>query len=927
MTIMAVTASFNPTTGQLTALGDSLDDGITASRDAAGNILVNGGAVPVVGGSPTVANTAQIQLFGLGGNDTLTLNEANGALPAAELFGGAGNDVLTGGSSDDQLFGESGNDILNGKGGNDFLFGGAGNDVLTGGSGNDQVFGGAGNDRLIWNPGDGSDLFEGGDGTDTAEVNGGNGAETFTITANGGRVRFDRVSPAPFSIDIGTTENLVLNANGGDDVITAGNGLADLVKLTIDGGAGNDTITGGDGNDTLIGGDGNDVITGGRGADTARLGAGDDKFVWNPGDGSDIVEGQDGTDTLVFNGANIAEQISISANGSRASFTRDIANITMDLNGIERIEFNALGGSDNIVVNNLSHTDVTQVAIDLAATLGDVTPDGLLDTVTVKGTGGADHIVVTASGTAVTVSGLSEVVTIDHADASDQLSISGGAGSDTIDASTVPTGTMALILDGGAGNDTLIGSRGADQLIGGDGSDVVTGGMGDDTAQLGAGNDQFVWNPGDGSDVVEGQAGTDTLLFNGSNAAESIDISANGERVRFFRDVGTVTMDLNGVEHIHFNALGSADKIVVNDLTGTGVTQVALDLAGTAGGTAGDGQADSVTVNGTAGADNIKVTAAGTLVTVNGLSAQVTIDHADAGDVLTIAGGVGDDVIDASGLAANKIGLILNGGSGTDVIRGSHGDDSIAGGTGNDTAFMGDGNDVFTWNPGDGSDVVEGQNGSDTLQFNGANIAEKVTISANGARASFTRDIANITMDLNSVETINFKALDGADTVTVNDLTGTGVKQVNVDLGVTGGGGDGQVDTIIINATNSNDVITVSNNNGVITVSGLASQVTISNFEATDRLVINGHDGDDVIAASGLGTAMLLTANGENGDDVLIGGAGNDTLNGGAGDDVLIGGGGTDALDGGPGNNVVLAAATTPLVSLATLHANDLHFG
>jgi Ca2+-binding RTX toxin-like protein len=927
MTIMAVTASFNATTGQLTALGDSLDDGITASRDAAGNILVNGGAVPVVGGSPTVANTAQIQLFGLGGNDTLTLDEANGALPAAELFGGAGNDVLTGGSSDDQLFGESGNDILNGKGGNDFLFGGAGNDVLTGGSGNDQVFGGAGNDRLIWNPGDGSDLFEGGDGTDTAEVNGGNGAETFTITANGGRVRFDRVSPAPFSIDIGSTENLVLNANGGDDVITAGNGLASLVRLTIDGGAGNDTITGGDGNDTLIGGDGNDVITGGRGADTARLGAGDDKFVWNPGDGSDLVEGQDGTDTLVFNGANIGEKISISANGSRASFTRDIANITMDLNGIERIEFNALGGSDNIVVNNLSHTDVTQVAIDLAATLGGVTPDGLLDTVTVKGTGGADHIVVTASVTAVTVSGLSEVVTIDHADASDQLSISGGAGSDTIDASAVPTGTMALILDGGAGNDTLIGSRGADQLIGGDGSDVVTGGMGDDTAQLGAGNDQFVWNPGDGSDVVEGQAGTDTLLFNGSNAAESIDISANGDRVRFFRDVGTVTMDLNGVEHIHFNALGSADKIVVDDLTGTGVTQVALDLAGTAGGAAGDGQADSVTVNGTAGADTIKVTAAGTVVTVNGLPAQVTIDHADAGDVLTIAGGGGDDVIDASSLAANKIGLILNGGSGTDVIRGSHGDDSIAGGTGNDTAFMGDGNDVFTWNPGDGSDVVEGQNGSDTLQFNGANIAENVAISANGSRASFTRDIANITMDLNSVETINFKALGGADTVTVNDLTGTGVKQVNVDLGATGGGGDGQVDTIVINATNSDDVITVSNNNGVVTVSGLASQVTISNFEATDRLVINGHDGDDVIEASGLGTAMLLTANGENGDDVLIGGPGNDTLNGGAGDDVLIGGGGVDVLDGGPGSNVVIAAATTPLASLATLHANDLHFG
>ena len=50
---------------------------------------------------------------------------------------------------------------------------------------------------------------------------------------------------------------------------------------------------------------------------------------------------------------------------------------------------------------------------------------------------------------------------------------------------------------------------------------------------------------------------------------------------------------------------------------------------------------------------------------------------------------------------------------------------------------------------------------------------------------------------------------------------------------------------------------------------------------------------------------MQLTANGGDGDDVLIGSAGNDILTGGAGDDVLIGGGGQDILDGGPGNNIV----------------------
>src|SRR5262249_50703934 len=157
--------------------------------------------------------------------------------------------------------------------------------------------------------------------------------EVYTITANGSRVRLDRVSPAPFFLDIGTTENLVLNANGGDDVITASNGLAGLIQLTLDGGAGNDTITGGDGNDRLVGGDGTDLINGGRGNDEAFLGAGDDTFVWNPGDGSDTVEGQDGHDTMIFNGANISENVDISANGTRVRFFRDPGNITMDLGG------------------------------------------------------------------------------------------------------------------------------------------------------------------------------------------------------------------------------------------------------------------------------------------------------------------------------------------------------------------------------------------------------------------------------------------------------------------------------------------------------------------------------------------------------------------------------------------------------------------
>jgi Ca2+-binding RTX toxin-like protein len=906
---MAIKASFSPGSGLLSVLGDNIDDTITISRDAAGQILINGGAVVVQGGHPTVANTAMIQVFGQGGNDKITLDESNGALPAAQLFGGAGNDVLTGGSGNDQLFGGAGNDTLLGKGGNDLLFGGAGDDTLIGGAGDDQVFGQAGNDLMIWNPGDGSDLFEGGDGNDTAQVNGGNGAEVFTISANGSRVRFDRVSPAPFTLDIGTTENLVLNANGGDDIITAGNGLAGLIKLTIDGGAGNDTITGGDGNDTLLGGDGNDVITGGRGNDLLFGGTGDDTFIWNPGDGSDVIEGGDGTDTLVFNGSNASENINIAANHGRVKLTRDVGNVTMDVNGVENIQLNALGGADNITVGDLTGTGMTQVAIDLGV---NGAGDGQVDQVTVNGTNGNDQIHVSGSGGAVAVTGLAAQVNISHAEAGDLLTINGGTGNDTIDASGLAPGVIGLTIDGGAGNDTITGSQGNDTLLGGDGNDTVIGGRGNDVAFLGNGNDTFIWNPGDGSDTVEGQAGTDTLVFNGSNAAENMDISANGSRVRLFRDVGNVTMDLNGIEHIQVNTLGGADTVTVNDLSGTDTKQVALDLSATPGSGQGDGSADTVIVNGTAGDDTITVASSGAGVVVNGLAAKVTIAGTEGGlDSLVVNGLGGNDTINASGLKAGLVNLTLNGGDGDDKITGSQGNDLVIGGRGNDAVSLGAGDDTFVWNPGDGSDTVDGGTGNDTLLFNGSNAAENIDLSANGTHARLFRDVGNVTMDLNHMETVDINALGGADTITVNDLSKTDVNKVNIDLG----GADNANDTVVINATNGNDVINVTNNNGVVSVTGLSTDVTISNFEANDRIVINGLGGDDVITASGL-TGMLFTANGGDGDDVLIGSAGNDILTGGAGDDVLIGGGGQDVLDGGPGNNTVFNAATVaPMAS------------
>ncbi len=483
----SVSASFSSSTHVLTVLGDSANNTITVSRDVGGKIFVNGGAVAIAGGPATIANTTVIKVLGQDGNDTITLDETNGALPAASLIGGNGNDTLTGGSGNDHLFGESGSDSLLGKGGNDSLFGGGDNDTLLGGVGNDSASGESGNDLLIWNPGEGSDINEGGDGIDTVEVNGGAVDENFTAVANGTRVRFDRVSPAPFFLDIGTTENLQLNAGAGNDTFTGGAGLAPLISLSIDGGAGNDRITGGDGNDSLIGGDGDDLITGGKGADIAFMGDGNDTFVWNNGDGSDVVEGEGGNDAMVFNSTPLAETVNISANGTRAKVTRDLVNITMDLNGVEEVQFAALGGADNITVNDLTGTDLRAVDLLLDNPASSGIGDGAIDNVVVNGSSKDNVVQVSGSLGNVSVSGLFAQVDVIGGESTDRLTINGQDGNDVISANTLSSNAITLTEDGGVGNDVLVGNAGKNTLLGGDGNDILIGLGGGDSLSGGAG--------------------------------------------------------------------------------------------------------------------------------------------------------------------------------------------------------------------------------------------------------------------------------------------------------------------------------------------------------------------------------------------------------------------------------------------------------
>jgi Ca2+-binding RTX toxin-like protein len=307
---MSIHGKFQLGQHRLTINGDDAANNITVSRDVGGHLFGNGGAIAISPDIATVTNTDLIRVNGGDGNDVITLDEANGPLPAAQLFGGDGNDTLTGGSGNDSLSGQDGNDSLSGRGGNDTLSGGAGDDFIAGGAGNDR----------------------------------------------------------------------------------------------------------------LVGGDGNDFLDGDQGTDVGILGAGNDVFRWDPGDGSDIVEGGSGFDEMLFNGAVGAEQFALTANDERSSFTRVQGNIVMDMDNVEKVTVNALGGEDTITINDPTGTDITDIAINLGVGgVGDGASDTIFinddDDVTVVDHGNGDLTILGVSGATIQIT--------DFEAASDHLIIDG----------------------------------------------------------------------------------------------------------------------------------------------------------------------------------------------------------------------------------------------------------------------------------------------------------------------------------------------------------------------------------------------------------------------------------------------------------------------------------------------------------------------
>ena len=217
-----------------------------------------------------------------------------------------------------------------------------------------------------------------------------------------------------------------------------------------------------------------------------------------------------------------------------------------------------------------------------------------------------------------------------------------------------------------------------------------------------------------------------------------------------------------------------------------------------------------------------------------------------------ILGGAGNDTL--SGGAGNDD---LRGGGGVDVLIGSRGVDVADGGVGNDTEILGTGEDTALWVPGEGSDLIAGGTGHDTLAFTGSDLNEVMSLSANGDNAVFLRDLGNVRMDLDGVENVDVKALGGTDTLTVNNLDGTDVRQADLDLSAQGGGTDRQQDKIVVNGTDRADRIDVRAHHGAVDVAGLRADTVITGSEPTDQLQVNSQGGNDRVEVHDDAAALI----------------------------------------------------------------------
>ncbi len=688
---------------------------------------------------------------------------------------------------------------------------------------------------------------------------------------------------------------------GGNDTILGGND-----NDTIDGGSGNDFIQGDGGNDTLFGGAG--------GNDTLLGGSGNDLLIGN--DGADSLSGGSGNDTASYVGSNAAVTAAIGGVGVGGHAAGDT--IGGDIENLIGSAFNdSLTGNGGANILTGSAGDDTLSGGDGNDTLiGGVDQDLLL------GGAGNDNL-QGDSGNDTLIGGAG----------SDTLA--GGIGSDTADYSAsgaavnVNLGTGAASggdaqgdalssienVIGSSGADTLTGSDGANAISGGDGNDTINGGLGGDLIDGGAGNDSIVAGPATGGtsspsadlfldwdaagadegaiangytqnagginvqvNFAPGLAGSSFTIEEGdtiyTEAGEPFDATTSSELRRPGAGEKTeMTMSFSAVAGSGYANEVQNAQFRISDIDQSNfidqVTIFAYDALGnavpvtiTTSAAAGQLDIDGNTVTSIGGSTTPASANGSVLVEIAGPVAQIVIQYTDLDDA-TQAINVSNVHFETIPLAEGDNDTVLAG-DGDDTVLGGIGEDSIDGGAGNDSLDGQDGDDTLLG--GEGNDTLLGGAGDDSLVGGSGDdlldggIGNDTQLGGEGLDTIVGSEGADSIVGGTQQDTVDYSGSNEA---------------VNVNLAAgTASGGYAEGDTL-------------GSTDGII---GSAFDDTLIGFDQ------EGTTGPDIFTNVLIGGAGNDSIDGRGGDDVLDGGVGNDTIIAGQGADTVSGGDGRDTI-------------------------------
>lgn len=868
------------------------------------------------------------------------------------IRGGKGNDLISGGFGDDVLLGAAGDDVILGGGGRDVLLGGGGFDIasyvdsdagvsvdlrsgapgggaagdvldgiegLIGSDHADQLFGDAGDNLLAG--GAGADLLDGREGIDTADYSASATAVSVDLGLGlgaGGDAEGDRLRNIEIVVGSAFADHLVggtggdrLLGGGGADVIIGGDGTdtvdygssSSAVNVDLETGlnAGGDAegdllsqievVIGSSLADRISGDAGANLLIGGTGDDGLMGGSGDDRLVG--GAGADSLRGDAGVDT--------------------ADYELNRTGVIVDLAS----GFASGGDAEGDVLASVENVRGSHYADVLIGDAADNSLEGGDGDDRLTGGGGADAFLGGAGFDVADYSTSTAAIAIDDGGGVSRGDAAGDTffGIEKIAGSTfndwINVNGAVLILDGAAGDDTLVGSTGDDVLIGGSGADLLIGGAGIDTADYsnalapvtvdlatGGSSGDAAGDAYSSIELVVGSRFADTLVgdaqdnrFIGGLGADWIIGGGGEDTADYSRSLAAVSVNLA----TGLGAGGEAEGDILNGIAVLIGSGFADSLTGDTRDNRFVGGIGADVIDGSAGFDTVDYSGSAAAVSIN-LSTNVNSGGDATGDKL-----YGIEAVVGSAYADKLVGdaqaNTLFGGAGNDTLDGGAGTDLLIGGAGNDTYVVDVTTDLVLEREAEGTDRIQTTLSNFSLSEN----IEELQYLGSGLFTGYGNALNNVFFGSDRVDI--FYGFDGDDRFqgsVGSDIFygGSGFNSVEYSSAKT---------AIIVDLTTNVNVGSFADGDLLFEV----HQISASNF------------GDDLT-----GDGAANTFFGRGGDDVLRGMGGNDRLDGGVGADTLIGGEGDDTFYVDNVQDAVVEAANegtdTVRVNLAawTLSAN-----